>query len=164
MSNLIKYKEYHAKIEYSAEDQTFFGRIIGINDTIVFEGETPQELEKMFHDTVDDYLRMCEEHGKEPDKEYKGSFNVRIPPELHKRVALEAEARGISLNQFITDAVKHEAEEERTFNMIARMMVSKQYQMPIFSEIPKIDRKSFSWNERGVHSECLSASWSGITQ
>ena len=44
-----------------------------------------QNVEKEFHEAVDDYLEFCKEVGKEPDKEYKGSFNVRISLELHKK-------------------------------------------------------------------------------
>ena len=71
MSSLMEYKGYHAKIEFSAEDGTFVGNILGINDVIAFDGSNVTELTKMFHESVDDYLEMCAEIGKTPDKEYK---------------------------------------------------------------------------------------------
>ena len=108
MGNLMEYKGYHAKIEYSDEDKTFFGRIIGVNDVLAFDGENISELRDMFKETIDDYLEMCEELGQLPDKEYKGSFNVRISPELHKQACLSAVAQGISLNQFVATAIEHE--------------------------------------------------------
>ena len=64
----------------------------------------------MFHENIDDYLEMCEELGVKPEKEYKGTFNVRVSPEVHKRAVLEAESKGISLNQFVSKAIENELE------------------------------------------------------
>jgi len=105
MSNMLEYKGYHAKIEFDSEDLCIRGKIEGINDLITFESESTTEIEQEFHDAVDDYLIFCEEAGKEPDKEYKGSFNVRIKPELHKDLALYALRNNISLNAAVEKAV-----------------------------------------------------------
>ena len=100
----LEYKGYIGKIHYSQEDEVFFGTIFGIDDLVTFEGESVQELKNAFEEAVDSYLEMCEEIGKEPDKTYRGLFNVRIDPELHKQIAMEAVKRGISLNQFVETA------------------------------------------------------------
>ena len=105
MNSLMEYKGYHAKIEYSAEDETFVGRVIGIRDYLLFDGNDINELIEMFHSTVDEYLKDCDLTGKEPDKEYKGSFNVRMSPETHRRAALVAQAENKTLNQLVCDAV-----------------------------------------------------------
>lgn len=81
--NVLEYKGYHAKIEYSAEDQVLFGKIEGINDLVNFESETADGIAEEFHSAVDDYLAFCEENGVSPDKEYKETFNARIPQSLH---------------------------------------------------------------------------------
>lgn len=101
----MEHKGYYARIEYSDEDQCFFGSIEGIVDVIGFEGGNVNELKQAFHEAVDDYLDLCQRLGKEPQKAYKGSFNVRIDPDLHKRAALLASSNGISLNQLIENAV-----------------------------------------------------------
>ena len=106
MNQFMEYKGYHAKIEYSAEDETFVGRVIGITDTLLFDGSSVEELTDMFHQSVDDYLASCAELGKAPEKEYRGSFNVRLSPELHRRAAIAAEGRSLTLNQFMNEAVK----------------------------------------------------------
>ena len=80
---------------------SFFGSIIGIDDNITFEGKSVTELETAFQEAVDDYLEMCHKIGKEPQKFYKGSFNVRIDPELHRRVSFLAKSKKISLNKFV---------------------------------------------------------------
>lgn len=97
----MEYKGYFTKVEYSAEDEVLFGTLLGINDSISFEGESISELKSAFYESVDDYLDMCSRYGKEPEKPYKGSFNVRISPELHKKIAINAIRMGISLNRYI---------------------------------------------------------------
>ncbi len=105
MKNFMEYKGYFARIEYSDKDDIFYGVIEGINDSISFEGEGRDELKAAFHEAVDDYLDMCSRYGKEPQKMYKGSFNVRIEPDLHKKAAIIASSQNISLNQFVESAI-----------------------------------------------------------
>ena len=113
MNSLMEYKGYHAKIEFSAEDNTFVGTVLGIDDTLAFNGDNVEELTNMFHECIDDYLEMCAEIGKNPDKEFKGSFNIRISPELHKLAMIESEARDISLNSFVQQSIEHELQASR---------------------------------------------------
>ncbi len=105
MSNVLTYKGYSTRIEYSKEDNVLFGKIEGIADLVDFESANVEGVEDAFHEAVDDYLKFCAEVGKEPDKEYKGSFNVRVAPELHRALDLEAHKEGISMNQFIEKAL-----------------------------------------------------------
>lgn len=69
MDEMIEYKGYHAKVEYSPEDGTFVGRVVGISDTLVFDGQSIEELQTMFHRSLDDYLELCREIGRQPDRE-----------------------------------------------------------------------------------------------
>jgi predicted HicB family RNase H-like nuclease len=115
MKNLMEYKDYYAKIEYSSEDDIFFGSIIGIEDSITFEGKSISELKKAFHEAVDDYLDMCQKTGKEPQKYYKGSFNVRISPEIHRRADLLARSKKMSLNKFVENAINEKTQQETAF-------------------------------------------------
>lgn len=108
MSNIIKYKEFYGSIEFSSEDDCFFGKVIGIDDLVTFEGSSVEELKKSFEEAVEDYIETCKELGKEANKSYKGSFNVRISPELHKLAVLIAKAQGKSLNNFVEDAIKYQ--------------------------------------------------------
>lgn len=114
MNDILDYKGYYATVHYSASDDVFFGKILGINDLVSFEGASVKELKKSFKEAVEDYLETCIELGKEPEKTYKGSFNVRIPSEMHKQAALFASIRNISLNDFVKTAIgytlKHKAE------------------------------------------------------
>jgi len=111
----MEYKDYYAKIEYSSEDDIFFGSIIGIDDSISFEGNSISELKKVFHEAVDDYLDMCRKMGKEPQKYYKGSFNVRISPEIHRKADLLARSKKMSLNKFVENAINEKTKQETAF-------------------------------------------------
>lgn len=97
MSNVLAYKGYFAPVEFNAEQHVLTGMVAGIRDVIVFEGSTAEEVEQCFHDAVDDYLEFCAEKGKEPERAFKGSFNVRTGSELHKQAALAAAKKGESL-------------------------------------------------------------------
>ena len=105
-SNILEYKGYYTKIEYSAEDKVLYGKIEGIKDLVNFESESPERVEEEFHLAVDDYLAFCKDLGKAPEKPYKGMFNVRISPELHRRAAIAADQRGESLNAFVAQAIR----------------------------------------------------------
>ena len=105
MKDILKYKDFIASIHFSTDDEVFFGKIEGIGDLISFEGKSVKDLKLAFREAVDDYLSICKEVGKDPHKSYKGSFNVRINPELHKRAAYKSVELGISLNQFVEKAV-----------------------------------------------------------
>ena len=106
MNGMMEYRGYHAKVEYSPEDEAFIGRVFGVADTLIFDGQSIEELRTMFHESIDDYLELCREIGKEPDREYRGTFNVRVPAELHREAAMAAESRNISLNQFVAEALR----------------------------------------------------------
>ncbi len=108
---MMQYKGYHADVKYSEEDRMFVGEVFGINDDLGFHGSTVEELENMFHQSIDNYLDMCREMNRKPDKEYKGQFNVRLPSGLHRSAALAAQQRHISLNEFVTKAIEHECAE-----------------------------------------------------
>lgn len=105
MKNTMEYKGYIGSVEFSAEDAVFFGKILGIRSLISYEGHDAKSLVDDFHNAVDDYLSMCSEEGIEPEKAYKGSFNVRISPDLHKQAVVASLSQEISLNSFVEQAI-----------------------------------------------------------
>ena len=106
MSNTIEYKGYVGSIEFSAEDALFFGKVMGIRALISYEGENAKDLIDDFHGAVDDYLEMCAAEGIEPEKAYKGSFNIRISPELHKKAVIAAMSHQMTLNSFVESSIE----------------------------------------------------------
>ena len=106
MTDRLKYKEFIGSVHYSAEDEVFYGKIEGVNDLITFEGNTVTKLKKAFKEAVNDYQELCEESGKQVFKSFKGSFNVRVNPELHSKAFELALMEGKTLNQFIKEAIE----------------------------------------------------------
>ncbi len=105
MSRVLEYKGYIGSIEFSEEDTIFYGKVQGIRSLISYEGENAKELIQDFHQAVDDYLALCKERGTEPEKAYKGSFNIRISPDLHKSAAIYAYEHKTSLNAVVENAL-----------------------------------------------------------
>ena len=108
MANTIEYAGYIGSIEYSPEDKCFFGKLEMIDDLVTFEATSADELEKNFHNAVDEYVQTCKELGREPQKTYKGVFNVRIDPKLHRQIYQEALKAGMSLNAFVQQVLKNQ--------------------------------------------------------
>lgn len=116
MDDILEYKGYYATVRYSAEDEVFYGKLLAIDDLVSFEGTSVKELKKSFHEAVDDYLETCKELGKEPDKTYKGTFNVRISIDLHKQAAIFAASKNISLNDFVKKAIRYALSNKEDLN------------------------------------------------
>jgi predicted HicB family RNase H-like nuclease len=105
MSNLLSYRNYNGTVEYSKEDGCLFGKVVGIKSLLSYEGESVQELETDFKTVVDAYIADCEERGVQPEQPYKGTFNVRISPELHRMIAIYAMEHGETLNAAVEEAI-----------------------------------------------------------
>ncbi len=117
MNDTLKYKDYNSSVHFSAEDEIFHGKVIGINDLVTFEGRSVTELKKAFKEAIEDYIDTCNELNKQPEKTYKGNFNVRVPLQLHKAAALTASQKSLSLNEYvkfaISFAIKHQKEMDK---------------------------------------------------
>ncbi len=107
MKNVMTYNGYTGTVEYSEDDGILFGRLVGINDIVSYEGESVKELREAFQASVDDYLEHCKNIGKKPDRPYSGKFTLRIDPVIHARLAAQAQAVGKSLNQYAVDVLAH---------------------------------------------------------
>jgi predicted HicB family RNase H-like nuclease len=104
---MFEYKGYLGTVE--ADDGAFSGRVVGLRDVITFEGDTYAEVEQAFRASIDDYLAFCAERGEQPDRPFSGKVPLRLPPELHRRAAVRAQAEGISLNQWIAKRIESAA-------------------------------------------------------
>ena len=81
-------------------------KVQGIRALISYEGSSAAELVADFHTAVDDYLDLCRQTGQEPEKAYKGSFNVRISPQLHQDAVRCAISRNTTLNAIVEQALQ----------------------------------------------------------
>ena len=105
MTNIMQYNGYIGSVHYDDDDAIFYGKLEFITDSVLFEGSSVEELKTMFKQAVDEYVVTCKEIGKEPQKPFKGVFNVRVKPEIHQKVALLSLQKGISLNQVVAEAL-----------------------------------------------------------
>lgn len=112
MNSMLEYKGYHAVIEYDAEDDIFVGEVFGIVDSLNFHGHSIDELKATFSQCIDNYLDLCRKISKDPEKEFEGSFYVKMPPELHRRAALEAAREKMTLNQYVVRALDRSVEDK----------------------------------------------------
>ena len=102
----MEYKDYVGSVHYSREDEVFHGKLEGLRDLVTYEATDVEGLKRSFHEAVDDYLQSCRKRGKEPEVPYRGTFNVRVGPDLHKRAAMYAADQGKKLNAVMTEALE----------------------------------------------------------
>ncbi|MDX9814662.1 MAG: toxin-antitoxin system HicB family antitoxin [Sulfurimonadaceae bacterium] len=77
-----------------------------INDLVTFEAQNAIELEENFKNAVDEYILTCKELDREPQKVFKGVFNVITGSKLHKLAVLNATKIGVSLNTYIKNLIE----------------------------------------------------------
>ena len=97
----MKYKGYFGEVQYDSDAKIFHGEVVGLKDVITFQAKTVDGLEKAFKDSINDYLEWCKERNEKPEKTYSGKIHLRMNPELHAQLALEAAKKRISLNDLI---------------------------------------------------------------
>lgn len=105
--NTMLRKGYRARVEYDERDNIFVGRIPGVRNIISFRGETVKQLRTAFEHAVQGYLTDCEKVGIAPEKPVSGKLLLRVPPEVHGRALVAAQASGKSLNQWATEVLQH---------------------------------------------------------
>ena len=102
----MTYKGYEGMVEYDEAAKVFTGEVINTRDVITFQGKSVQELQRAFRESIDDYLEFCESRNEEPEKPFSGKLMIRMPPALHRRIALEARRNGKSVNRYIIDRLE----------------------------------------------------------
>lgn len=112
MANYLKYKNYIGSVEFSAEDGVLFGKVAGINDLVSYEGTSVKELQQAFKEAVNDYLETCKDLGRNPDKLFKGVFNVRTSNERHRALSMLAEKKKMKLNDVVNKAFEYLVQNE----------------------------------------------------
>jgi len=105
----MTYKGYEAIVEFDEQARSLSGEVINTRDVITFQGDSAGEVERAFHESVDDYLEFCKSRGEEPEKPFSGTFTIRMTPEQHRRIALKARRAGKSLNSYVVEQLDTKA-------------------------------------------------------
>lgn len=103
---MLKYKGYTGYVVFDDEAMIFHGEVVGLRDVVTFRGSNPEELKEEFERSIDGYLAWCQELGQEPERPFSGDIHLRIQPDLHARLFIEAKNSGTSLNTYITQTLK----------------------------------------------------------
>lgn len=106
MDNLLEHRGYFGSVAFSAEDNCLIGKVLFINDSLNFDGDSIEQIKTSFQATIDDYLAFCERRGVLPDQPCKGTFNVRVGEEIHRAAAVAAARAGINLNEFVKVSIQ----------------------------------------------------------
>ncbi len=107
----MTYKGYEAVVEFDEDADIFTGEVINTRDVITFQGTCVDDLKRAFEDSVEDYLEFCASRNEEPEKPFSGNFVVRIPPALHRELALRARREGKSLNAVVIECLEYSNSE-----------------------------------------------------
>ena len=113
MIDMMEYKGYLGSVHYSDEDRCFYGKIEHIRDLVSYEGQDVASIKKSFEEVVNDYLETCKAKNKVPDRPFKGSFNVRTGPELHRQAYIYAQEKKVNLNNVIISALENYLSKNR---------------------------------------------------
>ena len=103
--SMLTYKGYQGRFDYDPDADIFHGEVMHLRDVITFQGRSIDELKQALADSVEDYLKFCAVKGRVPERPYSGRFNVRIAPEIHQRIAMEAARDGVSINSWVARAL-----------------------------------------------------------
>jgi len=104
---MLKNDRYTYRVTWSEEDQEYVGLCVEF-PSLSWLDEDPEAalagIRKMVANSVKD-MKANKETPPEPlsSKRFSGKFMVRIPPELHRKLVLEAQEEGISLNRLASD-------------------------------------------------------------
>ena len=109
---MLEYKGYIGKVEFDDEAEIFHGEVINLRDVITFQGRSVAELRKAFKESINDYLEFCAERHESPEKPFSGNFTVRLDPELHRKIYLQARISDKSLNSWVTEILKSTLDAE----------------------------------------------------
>ena len=101
MNDTMQYKGYTACVHFDADDEIFWGEVVGIRDSITFHADNVAQLKKEFATSIDFYLQDCAEDGVEPNKPASGNIGARINPIVHGAGLAAAEREGKPFNQWL---------------------------------------------------------------
>jgi len=103
--NTIEHKGIKGTVEFDQESKMFFGKLIGINGVVLYEGTEASEFNTNFLSAVEEYIALCKQNGIPLKKEFKGVFNVRTTPEIHENLNFISLNTGVKINTIVNQAL-----------------------------------------------------------
>ena len=106
MKDLMEYRGYFGSVHFDSEDLIFYGKIEFIRALVTYEATDAKGLKQAFEEAIEDYFEMCRRTKIEPEKPFKGSFNIRVKPDLHRMLPVVAQREHLSINKFISKTLE----------------------------------------------------------
>ena len=103
---MIEYKGYVGVFDFEPDSGSFHGTVVNTNDVISFYGSSVAELRREMRRSVEEYLAFCREQDRPPEKPFSGKVLLRTTPELHRKVALQAARRRLSMNAWLQEVLE----------------------------------------------------------
>ena len=157
----ISYKGYQASVEF--EDGMLFVKVLHIDDLLVAQCDKASDAQGALEELVEAYLEDCQEAGREPTKPFKGSFQVRLTPELHRRAAQAAAEEKLTLNAWVTDAVKEKMECDKLSERIDGVFSRSKANMLDTAALTQWMQASLSlaWEDAQHSTKVVATQWRG---
>lgn len=102
----IEHKGIKGTVEFDLENKIFYGKLVGVNGAVMYEAQNTEDFYRNFTEAIDNYIDTCERNGIPIEREYKGIFNIRVAPKLHKKLADTAQLQDVKLNSLVNDIFK----------------------------------------------------------
>ncbi len=118
-SDLLEYRGYCGTVNVSVEDETLYGKVLYIRDLIIYDGVDVPTLTANFKNAVDEYLALCRELGDKPEKPFTGTFQVRVPQDMHREIAIAAQKANISINKYTEEALATKIQRSRPTHVVS---------------------------------------------
>jgi predicted HicB family RNase H-like nuclease len=102
----LRNDRYTYRVTWSEEDQEYVGLCVEFA-SLSWLAKTPETALQGILKLVDDLVKDMEKNGEIPPapiagKNFSGKFVVRLPPDVHRDLAIKAAEQGISLNRLIS--------------------------------------------------------------
>ena len=103
--NTMTYRGYKAIVQYSTEDESLVGVVVGIKDRIAFAGDSVEEVASEFHAMIDSYIANNKAIGREPNQP-ADFVPVAVDPALYEAARGRVQGTKQTVNEFVNTAVK----------------------------------------------------------
>lgn len=102
---------YTYRVTWSVEDEEYVG-LCAEFPSLSWLAQSPESALKGIRKTVETVIKDMKANNEEipqpiASKNFSGKFMVRVPPEVHKNLAIQAAESGVSINRLVSSRLSH---------------------------------------------------------
>lgn len=107
----LKNDHYTYRVTWSEDDMEYVG-LCAEFPSLSWLSRTPEAALKGIRTVVADVVKDMKKNGEDvpqpiASKNYSGKFMVRVPPEVHRNLAIQAAESGVSINRLVSSRLSH---------------------------------------------------------